>query len=182
MTHALVSTASIETSSSADLLDAGSRTVKQRNLHAFVARLTRDGTQDFTTWALCSLRFLESIPDYRARAFHTQGPALDAGMPLAAQWMSLTGEHIYRNDNWCSRQKDGGNLWQRYKKQLVLYTSRWKMWKTRFDEVSRFHQVTEETRGIAKRTYELMVSIEASVKSEELEDEMHVLDMPQESI
>lgn len=130
-----------------------------RNLHAFCARLTRDGTCHFVRYALWALRpALEDEPDSRAKAYQTQGPALDYYIPIAADWISQTGSVLFGCEEDSSSGDQGGRLW---KGKPGFSVERWAFWKKRFGEVAVFEQCGEETRKVARETAVLMGKIES---------------------
>ncbi|MCJ1240958.1 hypothetical protein MMC14_008962 [Varicellaria rhodocarpa] len=75
-----------------------------QKLDGFTVRLTRGGTLRGEIYAL------ESEPDHRARAYHTQGPLLNHGVPAAAEWISIAGRKLclskedYSNSTTAGRQ------------------------------------------------------------------------------
>jgi hypothetical protein len=132
--------------------------LRWENFHAFVARLTRDGTADFSLYAIWALGVaLEAKQDHRARAYHEQGPGLDFRVPAAADWISLAGAKLFASN------KDFGGAGQvrwLWKGKGGFCKERWELWKSRFKEVSEFEQPSQNTRDIAKRAAEDMEKIE----------------------
>lgn len=138
-------------------------TPEEMNFKAFMAHLTRDDVLNCSEFALFEFRnMLESIPDHRARAYHLQGPSIDRRMPYALLWLSIAGEELFS----CAVQRsvhtiEGGTLWKGGWKGFCV--ERWRLWKQRFSEISRFDQVSEETRRLAKEAEERMGMIEGGV-------------------
>jgi hypothetical protein len=131
---------------------------RRENFYAFVARLTRDGTFDFSLFAIWILRVaLEAKPDHRARAYHWQGPHLDFNVPVAAYWISLAGAKLFASNKDFGRDGQGERLW---KGKGGFCKERWNLWKSRFKEISEFEQPSQNTRDIAKRAAEDMEKIE----------------------
>jgi hypothetical protein len=141
-----------------DGLEFARERLRWENFHAFVARLTRDGTADFSLYAIWALRVaLEVKPDHRARAYHEQGPGLDFSVPAAADWISLAGAKLFASNEDFGRAGQGRWLW---KGKGGFCKERWELWKSRFKEVSEFEQPSQNTRDIAKRAAEDMEKIE----------------------
>lgn len=133
-----------------------------RNLNAFGARLTRDGTVDLQFFAITFLSSaLENEPDHRARAFHNQGPTLNCDVPIAAQWIKHCGHILIESTQVCDTWGKGGNLW---KGKPSFSPERWQFWKQRFGEMREHDQVSEQTKEAAAEAYNLMVKCEKELR------------------
>ncbi|KAF9218234.1 hypothetical protein BS17DRAFT_638966, partial [Gyrodon lividus] len=106
---------------------------------AFIARLTRDKIQPEPLFAIWTLRdALEQEPDPRARAYHTQGPALDAQIPAAAEWIIVAGPVLYQfcqSEDEAERAASDATKGGRNFKGQGLSLERWNFWKQRFAQV-----------------------------------------------
>ncbi|KIJ59192.1 hypothetical protein HYDPIDRAFT_33424 [Hydnomerulius pinastri MD-312] len=131
---------------------------------AFIARLTSDKTQPEPIFAIWALRYaLEEEPDSRARAYHTQGPTLDAQMPAAVEWILVSGRVLYESCQSSDKDEradyDATKGGRNFKGQ-GLSLERWKFWKQRFAQIQLFDQVREATKVLAKEAVEEMEAIE----------------------
>lgn len=80
-------------------------------------------------------------------------------MPYALLWLRLAGERLFSYAvEGAMDSVEGGSLWQGGRKGFCV--ERWQLWKRRFGEISRFDQVSEETRKLAKEAEDRMGMIE----------------------
>lgn len=135
------------------------------NFFSFTAKLTRESTQDFSVWAIwCFRNILEDEPSatapawWRAQAYQKAAPALDARLQVAALWIDIIGEKLFRNDDYYDSAARGVGTWKKKKSRFCL--EGWQLWKRRFEEISVFQHVTDKTREIARVAWERMEVIE----------------------
>lgn len=137
---------------------------RNRNLNACAARLLRDDTVNLTLFAIQALAAaLEGRTAYahaHATRFQTDssftpGATLDCEVAIAADWVSLCGEKLLRDERVSGG--GGGPLWN---EETGLSIERWGLWKERFGEVGLASGVGEETRRVALRAREAMDEVE----------------------
>lgn len=132
----------------------GRYTADYNNFSIFGAHLTREGVSDFSLWAIWALRpALEEEPDPRARNYKSYGTDLDRHIPLAAKWVAVAGENLYKSNEAFGGMAKGGRLW---KGNGGFSTGRWLFWKSRFKEVHENVMARDETRRIASETKKVM--------------------------
>ncbi|CAA7270757.1 unnamed protein product [Cyclocybe aegerita] len=140
---------------------------RSHNYNTFCARMMRDSIRNRTTYAICTMRdALEVEPDYRARAYHTQGPQLNTFVPIAATWIMLAGNYLFHcsQDSGQGAEADsqsiaGGRGW---KGANGYSLDRWRFWKRRFSELKEQDQASEETREFARKAEDRMNKVEAN--------------------
>jgi hypothetical protein len=129
-------------------------TADYNNFSIFGARLTREGVSDFSLWAIWELRLaLEEEPDPRARNYKFYGSDLDLRVPLAAKWIAIAGESLYKSNKPFGGPAKGGRLW---KGKEGFSIGRWLFWKRRFKEVQENAMARDETRRIVSETKKVM--------------------------
>lgn len=129
-----------------------------RNLNAFCARLTRDGIDDCTVYALWVIREAqEDEPDPCSKAYHRQGPPLDYYIPIVADYISQIGFLLFQSEEDFGDMGKGERLW---KGKTGFCMERWIFWKERLRVVRAQKQCKEETRRLAGQTERLMRKIE----------------------
>ena len=116
-------------------------------------------------WAIwCFRDVLEDEPSatapawWRAQAYQKAAPALDARLRVAALWIDIIGEKLFRKDDYYGSAAKGVGGWKNKKAGFCL--ERWQLWKRRFEEILVFACVSEKTREIARGACDRMGVIE----------------------
>lgn len=102
---------------------------------------------------------LEKIPDPRAKAWQTQGPVLDAWVPIASEWIRIAGDIIVQ------KCRDGvetnGRAFPDNKRgRKGFFMDRWQFWKDGFGRVSEMEQASPSTKSMADAAQTRMVELE----------------------
>jgi hypothetical protein len=135
------------------------------NFNAFCARLTRDGTCDRSAHAIWDLReALEEEPDQREEAAKEHGKQLDVRIPVAANWITIAGNVLYRHSGDCGKDGELGVASQGrlYSGQAGFSLERWAFWKERFGVIKANEGVADGTKQAAEEAEAAMMSIENS--------------------
>lgn len=138
-------------------------TPEELNFQAFLVLSTKENIVNWSSFALAEFRnVLENVPDHRSGAYQQQGPDIDRCMPYVSMWILFAGEKLasYAVQG-AIGTIEGGNLWTGGYKGFCV--ERWRLWKRRLGEISRFDQVSEETRKLAKEAEEKMGTFEGGV-------------------
>jgi hypothetical protein len=135
-----------------------------QNLNAFLARLTSLKIWLFHQYAICALReALEDKPDRRSVKSCSEYPTsetLELQLPIAAKWIELAGNVLVKLDfEFEGEIGRGDRLW---KGKKGFCRERWRLWRTRFIEISELEGAREKTVEVARRTAELMLTMERS--------------------
>ena len=140
-----------------------------RNVNAYAARLTRDGSVNLKGYGIRALagafegemvRAHDHAHPSRVRSDFTPGPELDCLVAVAADWISLCGPSLLDNDEDVAGG-DGGPAWDG---KAGLSLERWQFWKQRFGEIGEHDKIDKQTRQIAKVAKDRMEEIEQSGK------------------
>ena len=125
------------------------------NLNAFVARLTAAGIQDFSLYAIWSMR----------ETLETENGAetLEKLLPASAMWVLFAGRQLHDSEQeWPAHPLKGdpamgGPHWNG---KSGFCKERWALWKTMFDSITRRSDTNEATKGFAADAVTAMDAIE----------------------
>ena len=140
-----------------------------RNVNAYAARLTRDGSVNLKGYgirALASALEGEMVLAHahahppKVKSDFTPGPELDCRVAIAADWISLCGPSFLDNDEDVA-DGQAGPTWDG---KAGSSPERWQYWKQRFGEISEHDQIDEQTRRVAKAAKDRMEEIEQGRK------------------
>ena len=138
---------------------------RRRNVNAYMARLTRDGSADLRYHGVMALagalegelvRAHAHAHPARVKSEVTPGPALDSGVSVAADWISICGPTLFEEDQDVASTL-GGPLWDG---KPGLSRARWQLWEARFGAISEHDEVDDETRRVAREARQRMEEIE----------------------
>ena len=149
-----------------DETSAGGRQ-RWRNVNAYMARLTRDGSVDLRYHGVMALTGALEGELVRAHAHAhahparveselTPGPALDSRVCVAADWISLCGPTLFEEKEDVASTL-GGPLWDG---KPGLSRARWQLWEARFGAISEHDKIDDETRRVAREARQRMQEIE----------------------
>jgi hypothetical protein len=106
---------------------------------------------------------LEDKPDRRSVKCCSEYPTsetLELLLPIAARGIELAGNVLVKLDfEFEGEISRGDRLWKGKKGSCP---ERWRLWRTRFKEISEHEGAREETVEVARRTAELMLTMERS--------------------
>lgn len=138
------------------------------NTNAFFARLTVANVASFWIYGIWALRdVLEEEP--RSNVKGSQAQHIDANLPAAAVWITITGEEVYR---YASQNERDSDIWYNVNEPLKLgwegrkvwTMARWMFWKEKFRVMAERANLAGETRRIAAEVARYMEEIEESGK------------------
>jgi hypothetical protein len=136
--------------------------LKERvNLMAFTAMLSaqRIPATDFLSHAEVDMWWaFEKSPSASEMLNAAAVQALDANLPVAAQWILWAGKAVYECEDVPERHRREG-LWEG---AMGFSRARWGFWKTRALWVAGLGEVHRNTREAARKMAEMMSSIEES--------------------
>ncbi len=141
-----------------------------RNINAYMARLTRDGSVDLRGYGIGAVggvlegrmtRAHEHTNRWQVASDFIPGPKLDCMVAVAADWISLCGPALFGTDP-DVQNGDGGAMWDGPR---GLSPGRWQFWKQRLGELSEEEKVGEGTRRLAREIRQKMEEIEQQAQT-----------------
>ncbi|KAI9887040.1 MAG: hypothetical protein M1823_001112 [Watsoniomyces obsoletus] len=142
-----------------------------RNINAYIARLTRDGSVNLIWYGIRALaaalegqmtRAHEHTSRWEVESDFVPGPELDCYLAVAADWISICGPALFGTNPDISGG-EGGPMWEG---PPGLSSERWQFWKQRLEELSEQEKVEEQTRQLARDTRQKMTEIEQRAKTD----------------
>jgi hypothetical protein len=137
----------------------------------FFALITKNDVFDFWRCAIYALRSAleEKQRDDGPHDAHIPGTAVqkyNALVPSAAAWIFALGRELFEKEEDLTPTQPGhgnpgrgGELW---KGRAEFSKERWALWKSRFEEIAKMEEVSEETRQVAHEAVAAMKESEGS--------------------
>ncbi len=132
------------------------------NVNAFVARLTATNIADFSLYGIWALRpALEELVQYPDAPYPMP---LELNLTLAAIWVRIAGQRMFEQqcdddvprDSQINIDTRGGFPWSKASDKSQFCTARWYFWRRRFGQEAHNEELSEEVRGLAAESAELI--------------------------